>query len=132
MRIDMGYLPADVKHHRTIQPAKRASKLVSSLGNPTWWGEPGCTATSYHFEDSLQLAHYTRMLQACGFHSGKDRLFGAILGTSLLAQPDKDPEVVFVGMTLPARRAPPSPAAEARCCVRCWSATTTNTSSGRS
>ncbi len=97
IRIGSGYLPADVKHHKTLDPAKKASKPVSSLRRPDiWWEAPGCTATSHHYEDGLQLAHYTRMLQACGFHPGPDRLFGAILGTSTLAVSGRDHELVFV------------------------------------
>lgn len=30
----------------------------------------------------MQLAHYTRMLQACGHHAGDELLLGAIIGTS--------------------------------------------------
>ena len=73
VRVGGGYLPADVKHHKTLDVAKKASKPVSSLVRPDiWWEVPGCTATSHHYEDGLQLAHYTRMLQACGFHPGQD------------------------------------------------------------
>ncbi|HQE15662.1 MAG TPA: ribonuclease H-like domain-containing protein [Mycobacterium sp.] len=36
------------------------------------------------------------MLQACGFHPGPDRLFGAIIGTSTLAVSGRDHELVFV------------------------------------
>ena len=97
VRIGSGYLPADVKHHKTLGAATRAVKPVSSLVRPDiWWEVPGCTATSHHYEDGLQLAHYTRMLQACGFHPGPDRLFGAIIGTSTVAVSGADHELVFV------------------------------------
>lgn len=97
VRVGGGYLPADVKNHKTLDAAKKASKPVSSLVRPDiWWEVPGCTATSYHYEDGLQLAHYTRMLQACGFHPGPDRLFGAIIGTSTVAVSGPDHELVFV------------------------------------
>ena len=33
----------------------------------------------------MQLAHYTRMLQACGRHPGDELLLGAIVGTSEVA-----------------------------------------------
>ena len=36
------------------------------------------------------------MLQACGFHPGPDRLFGAIIGTSTVAVSGRDRELVFV------------------------------------
>jgi predicted RecB family nuclease len=97
VRVGGGYLPADVKHHKTLGAAKKASKPVSSLARPDiWWELAGCTATSHHYEDGLQLAHYTRMLQACGFHPGPDRLFGAIIGTSTAAVSGRDQEPVFV------------------------------------
>jgi predicted RecB family nuclease len=97
VRVGGGYLPADVKNHKTLAAAKKASKPVSSLVRPDiWWEAPGCTATTHHYEDGLQLAHYTRMLQACGFHPGPDRLFGAIIGTSTLAVSGPDHELVFV------------------------------------
>ncbi len=97
VRVGGGYLPADVKNHKTLKAAKKASKPVSALVRPDiWWDAPGCTATAHHYEDGLQLAHYTRMLQACGFHPGPDRLFGAIIGTSALAVSGRDHELVFV------------------------------------
>lgn len=107
VKIDDGYLPADVKHHKTIQAARKTSKPVSSLAQPDlWWDASGLTAVSAHFyDDALQLAHYTRMLQSCGFHPGRDQLFGAILGTSLLAVSGQEPELVFVwhDLTRPTR-----------------------------
>jgi predicted RecB family nuclease len=97
VRVGGGYLPADVKNHKTLDTAKKASKPVSSLVRPDiWWELPGCTASPHHYEDGLQLAHYTRMLQACGFHPGPDRLFGAIIGTSAVAVSGRDRELVFV------------------------------------
>ena len=97
IRVDGGYLPADVKHHKTLEPAKVKTKFVSSLTRPDRWSDvQGLTASSHYYEDGLQLAHYTRMLQACGFHPGHDQLFGAISGTSELALTGPDPERVFV------------------------------------
>jgi hypothetical protein len=97
VKVGGGYLPADVKHHKTLGAAEKTSKPVSSLVRPDiWWELPGCTATSHHYEDGLQLAHYTRMLQACGFHPGPDRLFGAIIGTSTVAVSGREHEPVFV------------------------------------
>ncbi|MFM8857478.1 MAG: recombinase RecB [Actinomycetota bacterium] len=106
VKVDGGYLPADVKHHKTLEAAKKTSKVVSSFAHPgTWRDEAGLTASTHHFEDSLQLAHYTRMLQACGLHPGERRMYGAIIGTSLLAVGDSDPELVFVwhDLTRPTR-----------------------------
>lgn len=106
VKVEGGYLPADVKHHKTVQSAKKTTKSVSSLARPDLWCElPGLTASTHHYVDSLQLAHYTRMLQACRFHPGQDRLVGAILGTSLVEIPGADPGLAFVwhDLTRPTR-----------------------------
>ena len=80
-----GYLPADVKHHFTLKRAKVKCVLVSSLASPDERLEAmGWTMTTHHYEDGLQLGHYTRMLQACGHHPGPEQLWGAVLGTSQL------------------------------------------------
>jgi len=102
IRVDHGYLPADVKNHQGLKPLKtqRATgTFVSSLATPNERiGIRGWTAaTAHRYEDGLQLAHYTRMLQACGFHPGPGQLWGAVLGTSRLqTAPGQDRELVFV------------------------------------
>jgi predicted RecB family nuclease len=106
IKVHAGYLPADIKHHKTIKSAKKKRTLVSSLSEPADWRDTeGLSTTSHYYEDGLQLAHYTRMLQACGFHPGEDRLSGAILGTSMLELPGADTELVFVwhDLTTPVR-----------------------------
>ena len=76
-----GYLPADVKHHFTLKRAKVKNALVSSLASPDERLEAmGWTATAHRYEDGLQLGHYTRMLQACGYHPGPEQLWGAVAG----------------------------------------------------
>lgn len=94
-----GYLPADVKNHLTVERGKVASAVISSVELPgerrelTGW----TAATTHRYEDGLQLAHYTRMLQACGYHPGADQLRGAVLGTSHVAiPPSDDAGLVFV------------------------------------
>ena len=43
------------------------------------------------------MAHYRRMLQACGYHPGPDRLWAAVLGTSLIkVTPGQAADLVFV------------------------------------
>lgn len=97
IKVDGGYLPADVKHHKTLEAAKRKAIPVSSLANPGILIEAARSTTSdYYYNDCLQLAHYTRMLQACGLHPGDESLIGAILGKSLVSLADGDPERVFV------------------------------------
>ena len=88
VRVDRGYVPADVKNHLTVKRAKVKHIQVSPLSSPEErWQVPGWTATGHYYEDGLQLAHYTRMLQACGYHPGPDRLWAAVVGTSRLETP---------------------------------------------
>ena len=79
VRSDNGYVPVDVKHHRTIDD-EEGSVLVSDPADPFYesaypmegWG------LRKHQGDALQLAHYHRMLEAGGHDSG--RAVGGILG----------------------------------------------------
>ena len=97
IKVDDGYLPADVKHHKTIEAAARKAMRVSSLANPgILLDAERSTASDYYYNDCLQLAHYTRMLQACGLHPGDESLIGAILGKSLATLSGGGPERVFV------------------------------------
>ncbi len=99
VRVAGGYLPADVKHHATVKPATTTAAVMSTAGSPdNWWEVPRWTAaTSHRYEDGMQLAHYTRMLQACGHHPGPQMLRGAVLGTSQAAVTSADsPGLVFV------------------------------------
>lgn len=86
IRVDGGYVPGDVKHHKTVEPAKKASIRVSPLNAPPERLELSSWRVSSHrYKDGMQLAHYTRMLQACGFHPGPEWLCAAVLGTSRFA-----------------------------------------------
>ncbi|WP_125078984.1 ribonuclease H-like domain-containing protein [Mycobacterium sp. P7213] len=77
-----GYLPVDIKNHRTLAPAKRAEVEISTLSQPdrrlTYSGHTDHGARWR--DDVMQLAHYTRMLQELGFHCGVSR--GGIIGSS--------------------------------------------------
>lgn len=81
---DPKYLPVDIKHHSTLKPGIRGVAQVSGLGDgyevtaAVGWSQ----MTSHRVGDSMQLAHYTRMLEAVGFHPGPHLRHGAILGTS--------------------------------------------------
>lgn len=89
VRVEGGYLPVDIKHHSTFGSQKRRTLTYSRLSRPAdrleaagWSGDGG-----HRGEDCLQLAHYTRMLQALGRHpvSADDHdapLWGGIIGTS--------------------------------------------------
>jgi hypothetical protein len=63
-----GYLPIDVKHHMTLVEKDGSSALVSDLAEPMFSSarELQGFALYGNKDDSLQLAHYHRMLEACG------------------------------------------------------------------
>ncbi|WP_343709451.1 hypothetical protein [Mycobacterium sp.] len=84
VRIDDGYVPGDVKGHNAIKPAKKTAAVLSTLMLPAQRRsvEGWTSATSHRRVDGMQLAHYTRMLQACGRHPGDELLAGAIIGTT--------------------------------------------------
>lgn len=77
-----GYLPVDIKNHRTVASAKRADVKISTLSAPDrWLSHPGYSDHGARWRDDvMQLAHYTRMLQELGFHCGVNR--GGIIGSS--------------------------------------------------
>jgi len=93
IRLDGGYLPGDVKHHKTIDSAKRTSAELSPLAQPSSrrFVPALTTATPHRPDDGMQLAHYTRMLQTCGHHPGPELLKGAIIGTSAVQLEPKGP-----------------------------------------
>jgi predicted RecB family nuclease len=84
VRIDDGYVPGDIKGHNTIKPAKKTAAVLSTLMLPAERRsvEGWSSATSHRFVDGMQLAHYSRMLQACGRHAGEEQLVGVIIGTT--------------------------------------------------
>lgn len=78
------YVPADVKNHSTLKAGGRITTTVSGMGDG-FMGRTqaqGFTHSTHRAGDCMQLAHYTRMLEACGRHPGPHMLTGAILGTS--------------------------------------------------
>ena len=76
-----GYRPVDIKHHRCLDadpggwPARCSplDRLVWEAAEPV----PGSSARARR-EDLLQLAHYQRMLEACGMAPSAGRLGGII------------------------------------------------------
>lgn len=98
IRVQGGYVPGDVKSHKTLEVAKKPCVQVSSLDGPAERVElPGWTVTGARYDDGMQLAHYTRMLQACGRHPGPGWLCAPIVGTSQLAvKSDGAANFVFV------------------------------------
>jgi predicted RecB family nuclease len=77
------YVPVEVKWHLGTEKRGKREVDVSTLAEPTTRlrVEGRAPRSSQRFDDLLQLAHYTRLLQACGFHPGDDHLTGAVLGT---------------------------------------------------
>jgi len=94
IHVGEGYVPGDVKSHASLKPTKTTSALVSPLSAPTELSPmPGFSgATTYRADDAMQLAHYTRVLQACERHGGPEWLLGAIVGTNTL---DDQPMLVW-------------------------------------
>ena len=92
------YVPVEVKWHLGTEKRAKRTASVSALASPTTRVEVEGRAprTRQRFDDLLQLAHYTRMLQACGFHPGEDQLVGAVIGTDLLDVGGGEPEQVLV------------------------------------
>lgn len=77
---DGGYRPVDVKHHRTLEPGSEPARS-SSLREPALEaaGDDPDGSVRRNRGDLLQLAHYQRMLEACGRAAGDGR-FGGISG----------------------------------------------------
>ena len=79
-----GYLPIDVKHHKTLAPRERDNQppaLVTPLAGPNLSvaGTDEAWIVRSLRNDALQLAHYHRMLDACG-HAGAGEPRGGIIG----------------------------------------------------
>lgn len=87
VRREGGYLPADVKHHRLTKVARTKSARISTLSRPAdeHAVEGLAPELSTRFDDYVQLAHYTRMLQAAGVHAGQHLLTGAVIGSDDLS-----------------------------------------------
>ena len=94
------YLPIDIRYHKTLTPPageNREPGLVSELGAPS----PAAATTDPAWalralrNDSLDLAHHHRMLEACG-HATAER-WGGIIG--------KERRVAWVDLDVPRFRA---------------------------
>lgn len=81
VRVDGGYVPVDVKGHGLLKSLKRSTLVHSTLADPTVQrSTDGYAGANHRPENTLQLAHYTRMLEALGHHPG-GRRWGGIIGT---------------------------------------------------
>lgn len=78
-----GYLPVDVKHHRTLTSGWGVPTVVADLADPSHeHGQPPEDLSASKSKDDLfQLAHYRRMLEACGYAAADP--VGAIIGSEL-------------------------------------------------
>lgn len=83
------YVPVDVKHHAAFKAKADASTMESSLETPAWsdaTARIGWILGDHKKSDGFQLAHYVRMLEACGHDStcgmggisGKERVISWI------------------------------------------------------
>jgi predicted RecB family nuclease len=77
VRCGDGYVPVDVKSHKTLDPVRKAgtgTALVSSIESP-FFDEAAVdpeTVPRKHVGDLLQLAHYRRLLEAAGLAPSAD------------------------------------------------------------
>jgi predicted RecB family nuclease len=85
LRTGTGYVPVLVKWHKGVSASARKAIEVSPLADPAGPRElAGVTPRTQRFDDVIELAHHTRLLQACVRHAGDDSLVGAVLGTDEL------------------------------------------------
>ena len=83
-----GYHPVDVKHHPTLTSGWGLTPLVAELAAPSFLGARPPEGqfqqrrARQRKDDLYQLAHYRRMLQACGFAAPDD--MAAVIGSERL------------------------------------------------
>ncbi|KAA0234304.1 MAG: hypothetical protein JJLCMIEE_02502 [Acidimicrobiales bacterium] len=71
-----GYLPVDIKHHRTLRDRPESGNCIEALTSELAFPSVAAASTRPDLaarknkDDLLQLAHYRRMLQACGQAGG--------------------------------------------------------------
>ena len=90
LRVGDGYVPGDVKWHKTVRSLSSGTLTYSVPSDPSGLlSVAGLTArTAERIDDHLQLAHYWRMLEAAG-HAASGPARGFIIGTDQLT--DLDP-----------------------------------------
>ena len=77
------YVPGDIKAHKTLKDAKTKSALLSLPHDPaTRLETPGLVEeVAGCLDDFLQLAHYSRMIDAAGHGPAQEAREGFIIGT---------------------------------------------------
>lgn len=85
------YVPGDIKSHKTVEARSTREVTVSLIGSPAERLQaPGYSPIlSARLGDFLQLAHYSRMIDAAGFGPDSDERMGFIIGSDGLT--DLDP-----------------------------------------
>ena len=76
------YLPADVKHHVVRDARSEQESAAESFKIVPWVETGGADASEsarWRYGDLVQLAHYQRLLEACG-HEINDCRWGGIIG----------------------------------------------------
>ena len=97
------YLPADIKSHQVLRSTKTGTidtitldRLATSHG---WSAKAGSSPNSAHrLSDLMQLAHYWRLLEACGHESELGPL-GGLIGSDTFAA--DEPFLVWQSLTEP-------------------------------
>jgi predicted RecB family nuclease len=96
-----GYRPVDVKHHQVLSQTGALDAWLSDLDAPSREEAAldEATRAKKHRGDVLQLAHYHRLLEACG-HAPAQGVWGGIVG--------KERKVAWFDLEVPMWRAPSS------------------------
>ncbi len=90
---DLGYLPVDVKHHGTLEAKKGVDGALTSNLEALFLGPSDPDAElepQWRWPDLIQLAHYQRMLEACGHASRVGRWAGVVGREELVVWHDLD------------------------------------------
>ena len=98
-----GYLPADIKSHQVLRATKTGSINAIALDRLTdsdgWSTQSGLSPNSAHrLTDLMQLAHYWRLLEACG-HDADRGPVGGLVGSDTFAS--DEPFLVWQSLTEP-------------------------------
>lgn len=116
-----GYVPLDVKHHLTLDVSDEGEASISPLDAPfvnRSEVQKGWTLRKRK-DDALQLAHYRRMLEACGFAA--ETGMAGIVG--------KERVVVWYDLDAAVWQTPASRMAVSAKCVPPWTCTTSSSTS---
>ena len=90
LRVGDGYVPGDVKWHKTVRTVNSGTLRYSLPSAPADVREADGLAarTTERIDDFLQLAHYWRMLEAIGRTASEGGAWGFIIGTDQLVALD--------------------------------------------